>query len=199
MGILLAGFAVFTVNRMAAINQQTSEIAGSWMPSLGLAKDADKAFADLRVAWRNHVISSTDERTQKVEGDITIETSIVTINQHMDAIATSSREQSVGLSEVNTAVNQMDQVTQQNAAMVEEASAAGATLANEAGKLRELVSQFQLGTASYSTGGTRTAAVRAASTHSAVASVPRSMVGNLVKAFGGRTPAAAVADEWKEF
>jgi methyl-accepting chemotaxis protein len=78
----------------------------------------------------------------------TIESYIVTINQHMDAIATSSREQSVGLSEVNTAVNQMDQVTQQNAAMVEEANAAGATLANEAGKLRELVSQFQLGGAS---------------------------------------------------
>jgi methyl-accepting chemotaxis protein len=75
----------------------------------------------------------------------TIESHIVTINQHMDSIATSSREQSVGLAEVNTAVNQMDHVTQQNAAMVEEANAAGATLATEAGRLRELISQFQLG------------------------------------------------------
>ena len=48
------------------------------------------------------------------------------MNQHMDSIATSAKEQSVGLAEVNTAVNQMDQVTQQNAAMVEEANAAGA-------------------------------------------------------------------------
>ncbi|MBB4216502.1 methyl-accepting chemotaxis protein [Rhizobium sp. BK212] len=47
----------------------------------------------------------------------TIEDYIVTVNQHMDAIATSAKEQSLGLSEVNTAVNQMDQVTQQNAAM----------------------------------------------------------------------------------
>ncbi|MBW6425980.1 HAMP domain-containing protein [Rhizobium sp. XQZ8] len=75
-----------------------------------------------------------------------IETFISTINHHMESIATSAKEQSVGLSEVNTAVNQMDQVTQQNAAMVEEASAAGATLANEAGKLRDLLCQFKLGT-----------------------------------------------------
>ncbi len=68
----------------------------------------------------------------------------MTINQHMDAIATSAREQSVGLAEVNTAVNQMDQVTQQNAAMVEETNAASATLANEACRLRELISQFVL-------------------------------------------------------
>jgi len=74
----------------------------------------------------------------------TIEAHIVSINGHMDAIATSSREQSVGLSEVNSAVNRMDQVTQQNAAMVEEANAAGATLANEAGRLRALIGRFQL-------------------------------------------------------
>ncbi|WP_428426601.1 methyl-accepting chemotaxis protein [Pararhizobium sp.] len=75
----------------------------------------------------------------KVIGDY-----VVTINQHMDAIALSSREQSVGLAEVNTAVNQMDQVTQQNAAMVEEMNAAGATLAQESNQLRELISQFML-------------------------------------------------------
>lgn len=63
----------------------------------------------------------------------------------MDSIATSAREQSIGLSEVNTAVNQMDQVTQQNAAMVEETNAASATLANEAGRLRELIASSSLG------------------------------------------------------
>ncbi len=74
----------------------------------------------------------------------TIEAYIVTVNQHMDAIATSAREQSVGLSEVNTAVNQMDQVTQKNAAMVEEANAASATLAMESQRLRDLIAQFRL-------------------------------------------------------
>lgn len=66
------------------------------------------------------------------------------INQLMDAIATSAREQSTGLAEVNTAVNQMDQTTQQNAAMVEQSTAASAALAQEATRLRSLVSQFSL-------------------------------------------------------
>jgi methyl-accepting chemotaxis protein len=142
------------------------------------------------------LVSETGEALKKIEAYI------VTINQHMDSIATSAKEQSVGLSEVNTAVNQMDQVTQQNAAMVEEASAAGATLANEAGRLRGLVTHFQLGTpGAYATGTSKTASVRPASNHAPVASAPRSMVGKIAKAFGGRsgTASAAVADDWQEF
>lgn len=64
------------------------------------------------------------------------------INGHMGSIATSAREQATGLSEVNQAVSSMDQTTQQNAAMVEEATAAAASLAEEATKLRSLVGQF---------------------------------------------------------
>jgi methyl-accepting chemotaxis protein len=135
-----------------------------------------------------------------------IEAHIVTINQHMDSIATSSREQSVGLSEVNTAVNQMDQVTQQNAAMVEEANAAGATLATEAGRLRELISQFQLGQGGIAAGHTaalrQTAAVMAASPRSTATPSPaRGMVGKIAQAFGARGGAAAAAatDNWEEF
>ncbi|SFB50916.1 methyl-accepting chemotaxis protein [Rhizobium sp. NFR07] len=134
-----------------------------------------------------------------------IEAHIVTINQHMESIATSSREQSVGLSEVNTAVNQMDQVTQQNAAMVEEANAAGATLATEAGRLRELISQFQLGQASTSgrqSNALSQAAAAMASMRSApVTSPARGMVGKIAQAFGGRSGAATAAatDNWEEF
>lgn len=77
------------------------------------------------------------------------------INQHMDAIAVSAREQSTGLAEVNTAVNSMDQVTQQNAAMVEQSTTASGQLAEEAAKLRDLVSRFTLGatTSTQSAGG----------------------------------------------
>jgi len=50
----------------------------------------------------------------------------------------------VGLSEVNSAVNQMDQVTQQNAAMVEETTAAAHSLKGQAQVLDELVSAFRL-------------------------------------------------------
>ncbi|QLF69721.1 PAS domain S-box protein [Peteryoungia desertarenae] len=70
---------------------------------------------------------------------------IVEINDHIVAISTAAGEQSSGLIEVNSAVNGMDQMTQQNAAMVEESSAAAATLSTEIDKLRGMVGQFNLG------------------------------------------------------
>jgi methyl-accepting chemotaxis protein len=75
----------------------------------------------------------------------TIVNFIVEINKHVDAISTSSKEQSTGLMEVNTAVNSMDQTTQQNAAMVEQSTAAASSLAQEAERLRDLVARFTLG------------------------------------------------------
>ncbi len=60
-------------------------------------------------------------------------------------IALSSQEQATGLAQVNSAVNQMDQVTQQNAAMVEEATAAAANLKAEAMELANLVGRFDAG------------------------------------------------------
>ncbi|MBB4953528.1 methyl-accepting chemotaxis protein [Agrobacterium vitis] len=66
------------------------------------------------------------------------------INRRIASIATATREQSSGLSEINTAVNHMDQNTQHNAAMVEETSAASGALAAEAEKLRSLVSHFTI-------------------------------------------------------
>ena len=70
---------------------------------------------------------------------------IVEINDHVVAISTAAREQSSGLVEVNSAVNGMDQMTQQNAAMVEESSAAASTLSNETQKLQGMIGQFNLG------------------------------------------------------
>ncbi|MET3528338.1 methyl-accepting chemotaxis protein [Phenylobacterium koreense] len=59
-------------------------------------------------------------------------------------IAASAKEQSIGLAEVNSAVNQMDEFTQQNAAMVEQATAATQGLTREVGDLTERVHQFRL-------------------------------------------------------
>lgn len=73
-----------------------------------------------------------------------IEKQIVLINTQLDAVTAASKEQSVTLSEVNRTVNQMDQVTQQNAAMAEESTAASAALAIEAKRLRGIVSEFQI-------------------------------------------------------
>jgi len=84
------------------------------------------------------LVSDTGEALKAIEGHVK------GINTNMDAIATSVKEQSTGLLQVNTAVNQMDQVTQQNAAMVEETNAASANLATEANRLRNLVDRFNL-------------------------------------------------------
>jgi methyl-accepting chemotaxis protein len=67
------------------------------------------------------------------------------INGIVADIAASAEEQATGLQQVNTAVNQMDQVTQQNAAMVEQSTAASHTLAGEAEQLSKLISRFDLG------------------------------------------------------
>jgi methyl-accepting chemotaxis protein len=70
---------------------------------------------------------------------------VAEINELVGEIAASSKEQAVGLAEVNQAVNQMDQVTQQNAAMVEQSTAASHALSTEAAELERLVSRFQVG------------------------------------------------------
>lgn len=61
----------------------------------------------------------------------------------MGEIATASREQSQGIEQVNTAVSQMDSVTQQNASLVEESSAAGRSLQDQAAALLKEVSFFR--------------------------------------------------------
>ena len=67
------------------------------------------------------------------------------LNNLVAELAASAKEQATGLGEVNAAVNQMDHVTQQNAAMVEQATAASHTLSDEAGELARLVGNFQIG------------------------------------------------------
>lgn len=66
-----------------------------------------------------------------------------TIDGLTQEIALSAREQASCLGEVNAAINQMDQVTQQNAAMVEQATAASASLSTEAANLRAMIARFR--------------------------------------------------------
>ena len=68
---------------------------------------------------------------------------VTSIDSLISEISVSSQEQATGLAQVNTAVNQMDQVTQQNAAMVEESTAAAANLKRDSDQLTSLVSRFR--------------------------------------------------------
>ncbi|KQS61454.1 chemotaxis protein [Rhizobium sp. Leaf371] len=69
---------------------------------------------------------------------------IVDIAGHVDHLALSSRDQSTSLESVNGSVNQIDQMTQQNAAMVEETNAATLQLAEDIDMLAGLVARFRL-------------------------------------------------------
>ncbi|NBB51195.1 globin-coupled sensor protein, partial [Rhizobium sp. CRIBSB] len=85
---------------------------------------------------------------------------VMEINGLMAEINASAQEQATALAQVNTAVNQMDQTTQQNAAMVEQSTAASHNLSQEAAELAQLVGRFQIRSASG--GRTRPAARPAA-------------------------------------
>ncbi|WP_082760175.1 methyl-accepting chemotaxis protein [Agrobacterium bohemicum] len=72
-----------------------------------------------------------------------IVTQVAEINSNVVAIVETAREQASGLKEINHAVEAMDTNTQQNAAMVEETTAASHSLAHEADVLRNLLTQFR--------------------------------------------------------
>ncbi|WP_181150046.1 methyl-accepting chemotaxis protein [Ensifer aridi] len=66
------------------------------------------------------------------------------INSRVQSIASSSKEQLVGLQEINGAITTIDQATQRNAAMVEESTAASHALSSDIGSLNELLNQFSI-------------------------------------------------------
>jgi methyl-accepting chemotaxis protein len=108
-------------------------------------------------------------------------------------IAGSAQEQATGLAEVNSAVNQMDQVTQQNAAMVEQSTAASHSLASEAEALGQLVGQFQIG----GQAGTPYAAAQVRKAVPAARTPAHAPVGKFVPV--ARPVQVGAAEDWDEF
>jgi len=124
----------------------------------------------------------------------TIVAEVQEINRHVTAIVKAAEEQSSGLQQINTAVNQMDQDTQRNAAMVEETTAATRNLSHEATSLGELLTMFKL------SGGARPTSmpVRAAiGSERPAASPVRALGRKIASAFSGN--AAVRKEEWEDF
>lgn len=119
----------------AVVAQEVRELA---QRSAGAAREIKDLIHSSRIDVETGVqlVKDPGEALKSIEGQVNA------INLNMDAIATSTNEQSAGLLQVNAAVNQMDQVTQQNAAMVEETNSASATLAAEATRLYALLERF---------------------------------------------------------
>ncbi|PYB75541.1 HAMP domain-containing methyl-accepting chemotaxis protein [Rhizobium wuzhouense] len=127
----------------------------------------------------------------------TIVSEVQAINQNVAAIVTSAREQSTGLQEINMAVNQMDQGTQKNAAMVEQSTAACHGLAQQAAALTQLMAQFRTdeGGARREPSG-RVAADAPVPPASVSASPARALGRKVANAFRGN---AAPVAEWSDF
>ncbi|PZR32072.1 methyl-accepting chemotaxis protein [Caulobacter segnis] len=106
--------------------------------------DAAKEIKALITLSTNQVMTGVELVGQTGKALESIVAKVIDVSGIVTEIAASAREQATGLGEVNVAVNQMDQVTQQNAAMVEEATAASHSLATEADDLARLMSQFKV-------------------------------------------------------
>ena len=122
----------------------------------------------------------------------TIVTEVQTIDENVRAIVEAARSQSVGLAEINKAVGSIDEGTQQNATMVEEATAACHNLAAQTVELDGLIAKFTLARSS------RPAPV-AAMRQKSVNSPARKLQSNLNRAFSTNGNAAHKQDNWENF
>ncbi|MEC7762608.1 MAG: methyl-accepting chemotaxis protein [Pseudomonadota bacterium] len=109
------------------------------------SSDAAREINELISASGGQVKRGVDLVGQAGEALKGIVESVSEISKHVSEIAVSSREQSSGLAEINAAVNQLDQVTQQNAAMFEETTAASHALTREAESLARTMGRFKTG------------------------------------------------------
>jgi methyl-accepting chemotaxis protein len=127
--------------------------------------------------------------------------SIKQVTDIVGEISAATQEQNDGIAQVHRAVTEMDQTTQQNAALVEQTAAAASTLRDQADKLEQVVSVFRISAAQASYAPAAAPAARA---------TPRAVVTALPKAAPRKAPAAKPApqklkaaasstDEWEEF
>ncbi|PTY37477.1 hypothetical protein BGP77_13320 [Saccharospirillum sp. MSK14-1] len=117
-----------------------SEVRSLAQRSANAAKDIKSLISDSveKIENGNTLVNRSGETMEEIVK------SIKRVNDIMGEIAAASSEQSSGISEVSTAVSQMDEMTQQNAALVEETAAASENLQTQADTLVRNLSQFEL-------------------------------------------------------
>jgi methyl-accepting chemotaxis protein len=125
--------------------------------------------------------------------------SVRRVTDILNEITSASQEQTAGIEQINEAITQMDTVTQQNAALVEEAAAASQSMQDQAARLSAAVSVFKL---RHGAAPAPAAAAPAPSRAAlpAVRPAPAKRAAPAAKpARAGRSAAAAVESDWEEF
>ena len=115
--------------------------------------------------------------------------SITRVTDIVSEIASASMEQTMGIEQINSAISQMDEVTQQNAALVEEAAAAAAALQEQAEILADVVSVFQIGQENVTHGALQ----QASRAHGRAPNLPHGKTPAIKSAPAARYPALANA------
>jgi methyl-accepting chemotaxis protein len=123
------GFAV-VANEVRALAQRSADAAKDIATLIATSGD--------QVSQGVRLVGEAGELFERIVGNIG------NISDSIEQIAIGTQTQATNLQQVNVAVGEMDKVTQQNAAMVEESTAASRSLASEANELAGLVSRFRL-------------------------------------------------------
>jgi methyl-accepting chemotaxis protein len=124
------GFAV-VASEVRALAQRSAQAAKEIK---GLIETSSR-----QVAQGVDLVNKTGGTLTRIVGQVSAVTDVVSV------IATSAREQATGLHQINSAINEMDSVTQRNAAMVEQSTAASHGLLQDAQALGDLVGRFHIG------------------------------------------------------
>jgi methyl-accepting chemotaxis protein len=171
----------------AVVAQEVRELAQR-------SANAAKEIKALISTSGNQVNSGVDLVTKTGDSLQQIVKEVEEIDGNVKAIVEAAREQATGLQEINMAVNTIDQGTQQNAAMVEESTAASHSLSKEVASLNELLQQFTL-----QEGRSYARPVSNIASHAKVPSPVGALRSKLAGAFGHSSAAMQPTASWQEF